>query len=226
MSEQLLRFDKISIKDNERQLLDNCQGCLHVGDRVILTGTIGSGKSLLLLCLARLTVYQGDIFYRNTAADSIEIATWRSYVALVGQNAIMIGKTVLDNLMLPFGFAHHRQRHFDKQWHIAALAQLGKPPDFLEKSIHHLSGGEKQLVHFLRSLQLNPTILLLDEPTAALDDTSREALIHLLHTWQQQTGGAYLWISHHSEYSSTSNVRLWQMNQGRLSTDKALYANT
>ena len=74
---------------------------------------------------------------------------------------------------------------------------LGRSADFLERSTDQLSGGERQIVSCLRSLQLSPQVLLLDEPTASLDNTATKQLETLIAQWQHaDPQKACIWTSH------------------------------
>ncbi|MDO4250522.1 MAG: ATP-binding cassette domain-containing protein, partial [Moraxella sp.] len=199
----LLSFERLSICIDGNALLQSATGQILAGERIVLTGKSGSGKSLLLQALAQLIPYTGTLHLNNTPAHHFSMAQWRHQVSLIGQVPQFVAGTVLDNLTLPFGFEYHHKRGiaFDIAWHKEHLHTLGKDGDFLYKDISVLSGGERQLVNFLRTLQLNPTVVLLDEPTAALDTESTKALIQLFFDYQatqnqSQCPCACIWISH------------------------------
>ncbi|MDH2272462.1 ABC transporter ATP-binding protein [Moraxella porci] len=218
---QLLNFNNISIIDEaDRTLLDDVSGSIYGGDRIVLMGASGSGKSLLLSALAsQIPLTQGQIClaYANQMTDitSIPPPHLRQQIALLMQTPVMVDGTVRDNLMLPFGFGHHKAKQFDERRHIAWLARFGKSADFIHQDITKLSGGERQIVHFLRTLQLEPTLLLLDEPTAALDTVSAGVLMSLVHEWLDGHR-AYIWISHRTDEVATLGNQSWQMMAGRL----------
>lgn len=218
---QLLNFNNISIIDEAgRTLLDDVSGSICGGDRIVLMGASGSGKSLLLSALAsQIPLIQGRVClaYANHMTDiaSIPPPHLRQQIALLTQTPVMVDGTVQDNLMLPFGFGHHKAKQFDAQRHIAWLARFGKSADFIHQDITKLSGGERQIVHFLRTLQLEPTLLLLDEPTAALDTVSAGVLMSLVHEWLDGHR-AYIWISHRTDEVARLGNHRWQMMAGRL----------
>jgi putative ABC transport system ATP-binding protein len=76
------------------------------------------------------------------------------------------------------------------------LERLGRPPSFLDLEASHLSGGEAQLMALLRALQLDPDVLLLDEPTASLDAATTERVEQLLRRWLAEAPRACLLVSH------------------------------
>jgi ABC-type iron transport system FetAB ATPase subunit len=76
------------------------------------------------------------------------------------------------------------------------LRQLGFSEDTLNWDIHRLSAGEKQRLGLLRLLDNSPRVLLLDEPTANLDQDNRLLVERLLSDWGRVTGGIILWVTH------------------------------
>ncbi|KEQ01902.1 ABC-type putative transport system, ATPase component, partial [Snodgrassella alvi SCGC AB-598-J21] len=89
--------------------------------------------------------------------------------------------------------------------------------NFLERDATDLSGGEAQLVCLLRILQLNPPVLLLDEPTASLDEDSAQAVQKLVGQWQEDNPqAAYIWISHSEQQINQVGDEIWYLDAGRI----------
>ena len=79
------------------------------------------------------------------------------------------------------------------------------------------SGGERQLVNTLRLLQLNPQVLLLDEPTAALDVDTSAKLVHLLINWlRREPTRTLLWVTHDTQDIMPLADKHWHMDAGVL----------
>lgn len=222
----MLCFQGLGFVDNATQqlLIDGVSGQIHPRDFILLTGQSGSGKSLLLQLLASLLrPSYGKLTWQGQTLQAVTPAHWRAQIAYVAQAGEMIDGTVLDNLRLPLTFGWYRNRKFDLDWQVAQLTQLGKTTDFLQKDSQHLSGGEKLVVNLLRTLQLRPKVLLLDEPTAALDDALTHQVEALVHHWHQaQSDAGIVWISH----KPTQIQRLqglasqhWHMQQGHWHID-------
>ncbi len=210
--------DSPSVSIAHPLLLDNASGQLLSGQLTVLTGPSGSGKSVLLRLLAGLTpMSTGDIYLNSSSIFSIEPTSWRTQVALLGQHPQLIEGSVLDNLQLPYTLQAHKDHKFNKQWHLEQLAYLQRDESFLSQSTSYLSGGERQLVNILRLLQLNPKVLLLDEPTAALDKNTATNLIALLINWlHSDSQRAILWITHDSDSTMAFADSHWHMQTGRL----------
>ncbi|MCG3842903.1 ATP-binding cassette domain-containing protein [Psychrobacter sp. Ps1] len=213
---------------HDRTLISDASGTLLSGQVTVLTGASGSGKSVLLRILAGLlpmsggTVRLDDGTSSNVYHDIHETAPvlWRQQVALLAQHPQLLDGSVLENLQMPYKLHAHQSQTFDRDWHIAQLEHLDRSADFLQQDAKHLSGGERQLVNTLRLLQLSPQVLLLDEPTAALDmDTSAQLvnlLINWLHTDAQRT---LLWVTHDTKDIMPLANRHWHMQAGVLIAD-------
>src|SRR5205807_6803377 len=126
---------------------------------------------------------EGEIRWRSQPLRGDLIPAYRSRVIYLHQRPALFEGTVEDNLRLPFSLKAHRAGRFDRARAVARLAGLGRDPSFLDKSHRDLSGGEAQITALVRALQLDPDVLLLDEPTAALDGTAARAVERLLEHW-------------------------------------------
>src|SRR5262249_13182253 len=123
----------------------------------------------------------------------------------------------------PFTLRAHRDRAFDPGRAEDLLARLGRGPGFLARSSRDLSGGESQLVGLIRALQLDPSILLLDEPTASLAPATSGAVEGLLDEWlaAQPDGRALVWVSHHADQAGRMTGRRIHLRAGRLESEES-----
>ena len=172
---------------------------LEFGDRLGLVGPSGAGKTLLLRQLAWLDPLQrGEILLHGRAPTSWTLPLYRSRLAYLPQRAIAFAGTVEHNLRQVLGYASHRDLAYGEPRILGWLEMLGREAGFLAMAAERLSGGELQLMALLRTLQLDPDILLLDEPTASLDRASTGRVEALLHHWLGQGRRACLLTSHDS----------------------------
>lgn len=163
---------------------------IPAGQRVALLGANGSGKSTLLRVLAGLYFPEsGAVSFREqffTEEDFLhdEFAhAFRRAVGLVFQDpdVQLFSPTVFDEIA--FG---PLQTGMNKQKVLQAVNEALKTfgiEELRDRSPHHLSGGEKKRVALASVLVMNPAVLLLDEPTAALDPRSQTGVIDLVHQW-------------------------------------------
>ncbi|GAF52306.1 ATP-binding cassette domain-containing protein [Psychrobacter sp. JCM 18900] len=211
-----------------RALVNGVSGTLLSGQVTVLTGASGSGKSVLLRVLAGLlpmssgTVRLDDGTSSNVYHDMHETAPiqWRQQVALLAQHPQLLDGSVLENLQMPYQLHAHQSQNFDRDWHVAQLEHLDRSADFLQQDAKHLSGGERQLVNTLRLLQFNPQVLLLDEPTAALDMDTSAQLVNLLISWlHADAQRTLLWVTHDTKDIMPLANRHWHMQAGVLTAD-------
>lgn len=217
----MLLFDNISLKIDDKTLIYPTSGEVLANKLIVLTGSSGSGKSLLLrLFSSLLAPTTGQILWQNQPLSQITPSRWRSEIGFIQQHSELIDGTVLDNLALPFSLNFYKNQKFNMDFHIPLLEKLGKSTSFLQQASHNLSGGERQIVNLLRCLQLQPKLLLLDEPTSALDSHRATQVVNILIKWQQHSQHSIIWISHDTaqiEQLLANNAQHWQMDNGRLS---------
>lgn len=207
--------------DERRQvvLLQPTDYTLNAGDRVSITGSSGSGKSVFLRALALLDAPTcGQILWNGQPISNAQIPHYRSHISYLSQRPALIEGTVQDNLRFPYSLKTSRTRNFDLATVTTLLGHAGKAPDFLSKIAADLSGGEAQVVSLIRTLQLNPEVLLLDEPTAALDPTSSREVEALIDAWfAGDNARACIWVSHDLDQAQRMSTLHLHMSAGVLS---------
>ena len=198
---QLLSAAGLERRLGDRLLWSRLDLSLAGGDRLGLVAPSGAGKTLLLRTLALLDPPQAGTFRllgRPPAAWGLP--RWRSMVLYLAQRPVAGGGTVESNLRAPWRFRTRRGRNGWSYERIASwLAARGRDPSFLSYDAERLSGGELQLLALLRALQFDPTVLLLDEPTASLDGATSAAFEAQLIGWLAAAPRACVLISHDSE---------------------------
>lgn len=198
---------------------------LRSGDRLVVTGASGAGKSVLLRALALLDPLQGgQILWRGQAVSADGVPGYRACVLYLPQRAARFEGSVEASFREPFGWAEHRRRKFDRERLFTWLRSLGRDAAFLSKRASDLSGGEAQIVALLRALQLDPSVLLLDEPTASLDPQTTLAVERFLLDWvldgveaQLPPSRALVWVSHDEAQTHRVGSRRLCLEAGRAS---------
>lgn len=171
---------------------------LHAGESLAVTGPSGTGKTLLLRTLAGLrSAERGQVWCAGKPLADWWMPEFRAHVVYLAQRPALPDGNVREALAAPFALRVHRGQHFDEARAVHCCGELGLPPTFLEQATDDLSGGEMQVAALVRALLIEPSVLLLDEPTAALDPERTRRVEALLHTWR--TGApprACIWVSH------------------------------
>jgi putative ABC transport system ATP-binding protein len=189
------------------------------GDRVGVLGPSGAGKTVFLRALALLDPLDaGAIHFQGHAVGGDAVPRYRGQVIYLHQKPALYEGTVEDNLRNPFTLKVHHERKFDRRQAVDLLASLGRDALFLEKSSRDLSGGEAQITALVRAIQLEPTILLLDEPTASLDPATAQAVEAMLDRWMAERAGvrAMVWVGHDRDQTLRVTRRTISFAAGRL----------
>jgi putative ABC transport system ATP-binding protein len=203
-----MTVDSLGRQLSDRWLWRGVTFDLHRGDCLGLVAPSGAGKTLLLRNLVLLDpIQQGQIAFVGKSPAEWGLPAYRSRVMYVPQRAIAFEGTIQANLQRAFNVQIHAQRRFDPDRIHAWLAHLGRGPDFLQLEGSRLSGGEAQILALLRALQLDPQVLLLDEPTASLDAATARQAEALIHQWLQQGDRACLLTSHDPDQIGRTTTR-------------------
>lgn len=209
--------------DGRRWLLDDVSLGIRGGERLAVVGPSGSGKTLLLRAMARLDpVDGGEVRFRGDRIRHDGVPGFRRQAIYLHQRPALPGETVAAVLQQPFSLAAYRRQSFDSDRIVGLLESLHRDDSFLAKRTADLSGGEIQLVALLRALQLDPTILLLDEPTAALDPRTTRAVEELLVAWVEKTKEirAMVWVTHDADQAARVAQQVLSMDRGKIIDDR------
>jgi peptide/nickel transport system ATP-binding protein len=206
---------------------------LEPGESVALIGESGSGKTTLGLGLLRLLPKsartRGEVLYQqrdgqvvnvlNLSSEDMRRFRWQecAMVFQAAQNALNPVARVWDH-MLDTARAHRslaRREVRDRSEQLLSMVQL-EPARVLNAFPHELSGGMRQRVLIAMSLLLDPQILILDEPTTALDILTQRAIIDVLRSLRSQLQFAMLFISHDLSLAAELADRVATMYAGKV----------
>ena len=186
---------------------------VKAAERWCILGPTGSGKTLLLRALALLdAVDSGEVRWQGEPITDFEVPAYRRKVIYLHQRPALVEGSVEDNLLLPWTFKAGRKPGLRRENVLHFLSCIGRGADFLERQSRQLSGGERQIVALLRALQLEPQVLLLDEPTAALDVKSTHCVEEIVQTYLKESPvtRASVWVTH--DLDQVPLVADWQLS--------------
>ncbi|MGQ9557686.1 MAG: ABC transporter ATP-binding protein [Desulfurispora sp.] len=173
---------------------------LSAGAVLVVRGPSGAGKSTVLKALARLKEAAGTVRLAGVDWQQIPPPLWRRRVHYLAQQPALFAGSVLDNLKRPFELAEVKKYGaFEESLVRDALPRLNLAPALLDQEARTISGGEAARIALLRAMLIGPQVLLLDEPTAALDEESRRAVLQYIGEWLAVPGRAAILVSHREE---------------------------
>ena len=199
----------------DKKILSNISFTVDPGEIIGLVGGSGSGKTTLLKTINRLIDYDtGEIFLYETSTKNMDPIELRRRVGMMLQNPVMFDGTVRDNIM--YGLKIRNENGNPRKKIIQALADSGLPRKFLKKDANKLSGGEQQRVALARLLVLEPQVLLLDEPTAALDPKLMHKIEATILRLCKSRNLIILWVTHNHAQARRVSDQIGILDKGKF----------
>lgn len=192
---------------------------LKKGERVVVLGPSGSGKSTFLRCINRLEVpTNGEIFYKNIKMTEKNISRIRESVGMVFQHFNLIENfTVMENLTLaPVTLEKLSRKSAEKKARdLLKFIDLEGKADSYPSS---LSGGQKQRIAIVRSLMMDPDVILFDEPTSALDPESIGDVLSLIKKLAKSNITLVI-VTHEINFAREIATRIVFIDDGKIIED-------
>lgn len=193
-------------------ILSDCNQNFEPSTIYTIIGQSGVGKTTLLRCLNNLdSVTQGHIALDGQDIESIPPATVRRRVSLLFQTPAFVGRTARENL--EYAAQCMSVKAYSPE---AVLEQVQLESDFLDRSVEQLSVGQQQRVCLARLLIGRPQVLLLDEPTAALDDSTSQHILDIIKVLARENNMTVIMVSHRREHGVYLGGQQLSLSDGRL----------
>ena len=220
----LIKLDNISFHyPGGQPVLKDLSFALAEHDRIGIVAPNGSGKTTLLhIIMGLLTPTAGRVeLFGRTMATEKDFTQMRRKIGLLFQDADdqLFSPTVLEDVAFgPLNMGKSKEEAIALSRE--TLADLGLA-DFEEKITFKLSGGEKRLVSLATVLAMQPRVLLLDEPTAGLDQETKKRLIDTLANLDM----TYMLISHEFDFLTATTYHMYTIEDGKILVDEELHVH-
>ncbi|KJF72997.1 ABC transporter ATP-binding protein [Agrobacterium arsenijevicii] len=196
---------------------------IEAGETVALVGESGCGKSSLGKSLMRLVEpSSGRITFKGadvTAMSSSQLRGIRRRIQMIFQdpfaslNPRQTVRTILTAPLKVHGIGDRARRREIVE---AIVAQVGLPPDALDRYPHEFSGGQRQRIGIARALVLEPELVVCDEPVSALDLSIQAQILNLLVEMKKRLSLSYLFVSHDLSVVRYFSDRVLVMYLGKI----------
>ncbi len=218
-------FKFYSSSKNEKKGLFGISLDINPGDFILITGSSGSGKTTLLSTIGGLiTIDKGSIYINQhdlTRISNRKKSSLRAqYLSYVFQNNILLNElSALENILFPFQVKQDIDKNIIKK--AVYLLEMFGILNLSNKKVNKLSGGEKQLINFIRAVLPDSPILLADEPNTELDHELSNQVFSYLKKLNEERNTAIVLISHHYKAKEYAK-EFYEMKNGELVNYKKL----
>lgn len=161
----------------QHYVLQNVNLKVYANERLAITGHIGSGKSTLMKIILKLLYPEkGSVFLDKKCIYDMGTKDYFNQVGFMPQNCLLFKRSIMENIMYDnIEITEQEILHTIKKYDLMKHFKNG-----FDVSTDSLSGGQRQLVWFLRIYFKNPKIIILDEPTASLDKETKDLFVELM----------------------------------------------
>lgn len=225
----------IIVKDLHKEFEDNhvLRGVdyhVHQGEKIVIVGPSGSGKSTFLRCLNLLeTPSSGAIWFDGQLITDpkVDIDKVRTHMGMVFQNFNLFNNlSIMDNIILAPTKLKLMGKEEAKEKALTLLARVGLK-EKADAFPSQLSGGQKQRIAIVRSLAMNPRVMLFDEPTSALDPEMVGEVLDVMKELAE-SGMTMVVVTHEMGFAREVGTKVLFMDEGIImeeNTPKEFFNN-
>ena len=203
---------------------------VHQGEKIVIVGPSGSGKSTFLRCLNLLeTPTSGEIWFDGQLItdEKVNIDRIRQHMGMVFQNFNLFNNhTIMDNITLAPVKLKLMSKEESSEKALTLLDRVGLK-EKADAYPSQLSGGQKQRIAIVRSLAMNPRVMLFDEPTSALDPEMVGEVLAVMKELAE-TGMTMVVVTHEMGFAREVGTKVLFMDEGRImeeNTPAEFFAN-
>lgn len=212
-----------SYPEQNKKVLDQINLVINQGEFITICGKSGSGKSTLLRHLKSvLTPYgnrEGEVFFKGERIETIENRRQTSEIGFVLQNPD--NQIVTDKVWHELAFGLESLGYDNKtiRLRVAEMASFFGIHTWFHKKVSELSGGQKQILNLASIMAMQPSVLILDEPTSMLDPIAANEFLETIKRINRELGITIILSEHRLEEVIVNTDRLIVMEQGQIICD-------
>ncbi len=196
-----------------KTVLDIDEFTIEQGHITVLLGPSGGGKTTFLTLLNKLiSPTEGEITFRDKPINDYDSVALRKEVVLLQQTPYIFKHTVLDNFKK---IAEYHDLSLDEDKIKQLLNDVGLDKN-LEDNVVNFSGGEKQRLALARLLYCHADVILLDEPSSSLDETTEAFVIKKVVDYVKDNQKSLIMITHSSAIAKQYADKIIKIKQGRI----------
>lgn len=194
--------------ENGRHVFKNLNITIPMGKVTIIEGDNGSGKSTLISLLLKYhRPLCGEIFVNGIPYSSLDHKFIRQNIAYIPQNPILLNRTVFENII--YGNDTVTKENLeDLMKEIGLQGFLSSLPNGLDTTVgtygSYLSGGQRQVIWIVKTMLMKPLVILMDEPSAAIDEDNKKLVVRLLKMMMKQ-GNTVIMVTHDPVFKDRDN---------------------
>jgi len=211
-SQPIQSNEEYSASDNNTNIksLDNVSFKINPLDRVAIIGTNGSGKSTIIkLIMGFYSVSGGQVLHNGVNVLEINREYLRSKIAIINQKVVLFNRSIIDNICYGNNIPKEKVKQILKKLHVINVFK--NQPQGLETfaGLHgsKLSGGQKQIIYLLRCYLSNKPIIIMDEPTAAVDSIHKKYIMRMIDEMSKKS--TLIVITHDPEYAAVFPTKIY-----------------
>jgi ABC-type polar amino acid transport system ATPase subunit len=218
-TEPVVRLEGVHKSFGDNEVLRGIDLEVRAGEVLTIVGPSGSGKSTLLRCVNLLEpLNAGRIFLEGDeiTRKGVDVSAVRQRIGMVFQHFNLFPHlTVMDNLTLAARRIRKRPRAEAEKRAQQLLARVGLE-EKADQHPHQLSGGQQQRVAIARALMMEPSVMLFDEVTSALDPELVGEVLIVMRDLARDMGMTMLVVTHEMQFAREVGDRLVFMDEGRI----------
>ncbi|MCI7066295.1 MAG: ABC transporter ATP-binding protein [Butyrivibrio crossotus] len=207
-------------KPNAFEALKDVSLMINDGEMVAIIGKSGAGKSTLMHILGCIDDFEkGQYIFNGKDISKVNekksAAIRNSEIGIVLQEfALMEQYTVVENVIMPLFFTPKSGRRSEKEKRALEILKRLEMDEYAHKKVNKLSGGQKQRVAIARAMINNPSVLLADEPTGALDVKTTDEIMKVFRNLNKN-GTTVIIITHDMEVAGMCD-RIIEISDGKI----------